>query len=65
MTDAHGLTHVEMRGPLGPRLTPACVCGWYSADGSHQAYERHIRSVGEPLDVLTGFTPGPSPFGPT
>jgi hypothetical protein len=23
------------------------------------------RTVGEPLDVLTGFTPGPSPFGPT
>lgn len=30
-----------------------------------QLWAEGPRRVGEPLDVLTGFNPGPSPFGPT
>jgi hypothetical protein len=40
--ETHALTHVTMSGPRGERLTPACVCGWWSTDGSHAAFERHL-----------------------
>jgi hypothetical protein len=40
----HALTHRLMSDSSGERLTPACICGWWSADGSHAAFERHIRA---------------------
>jgi hypothetical protein len=40
----HGLTHREM---TDGRLTPACVCGWWSPRCSHSDFERHIRRLRE------------------
>lgn len=42
MPSNHQLTHVQFSDG---RLTPACTCGWWSADGSHQAFERHIKAM--------------------
>jgi len=36
----HGLTHVER---ADGRLVPACICGWWSSDGSHARFERHLK----------------------
>jgi len=38
----HQLTHRQF---TDGRWTPACTCGWWSHDGSHLAFERHLRKV--------------------
>lgn len=44
----HELTH---RNRTDGTLVPACICGWYSADGSHLAFERHMKAVQVARDV--------------
>jgi hypothetical protein len=40
----HELTHAKFSDG---RLTPACVCGWYSPNCEHADFERHLRKVKE------------------
>jgi hypothetical protein len=40
--DTHGLTHFRF---TDGRLTPGCVCGWWSQNREHAEYEAHIRKV--------------------
>lgn len=47
VTSGHRLTHRTIRDASGERLTPACTCGWWSPDGSHWRFERHIKAVTE------------------
>jgi hypothetical protein len=49
-TPEHTLTHVQARTPQGPRLVPACTRGWWSADGSHLGFEKHLGRVAQAVD---------------
>ena len=46
-TDEHGLIHVEVHDTYGRRLVSACICGWWSPDGSHWRFERHLKAVSD------------------
>lgn len=54
MSGEHGLSHVEMQTLQGPRLTPACVCGWYSPRCSHADFERHIKKETDAYFLAAG-----------
>lgn len=46
MTEEHGLVHALSNG----NLVPACLCGWWSPDGSHWRFERHMRKIKKEQD---------------
>jgi len=41
----HQLRHAKR---TDGRWVPACTCGWWSTDGSHMAFERHVRKQENP-----------------
>jgi hypothetical protein len=43
----HELTHYQRSDG---RLVPGCICGWYSSDGSHWRFERHLARYREARD---------------
>jgi hypothetical protein len=38
----HELTHRER---FDGRIVPACTCGWWSPDGSHWRFEKHLAAA--------------------
>lgn len=40
--EQHQLCHAKT---TAGQLVPACTCGWWSADGSHAAFERHLHAI--------------------
>jgi len=46
--NGHELIHATLSNGV---LVPACSCGWWSADGSHAAFERHLRKEREAVDA--------------